>query len=89
LSVRASVPCVRVKLNDERVLVAGGWGDGGARKDAELYDPTTDQWTLSSAETSGMNNARWQHTATLLKSGKVLVAGGWGDNGARNDASAR
>ncbi|WP_437647217.1 kelch repeat-containing protein [Sorangium sp. So ce362] len=60
------------------VLVAGGWDVRLAEEafltldSAELYDPAADSWSF----TGSMNHARGGHTATLLSSGKVLVAGG-------------
>ena len=69
-----------------QVLVAGGC----CRTDyhaplatAELYDPHTGLWTA----TSSMHVARWYHSATLLLTGQVLVAGGE-DNDLNNPASA-
>jgi hypothetical protein len=57
------------RLNDGRVLVAGGAGTQGS---TELYDPDTGQWTPAGS----LNLTRYQHTATLLPDGTVLVAGG-------------
>jgi N-acetylneuraminic acid mutarotase len=65
-------------LPDGRVLVAGGLGPnpiGGPNAildSAELYDPATSTWSV----TGQLNIARVDFTATLLPSGKVLVAGG-------------
>jgi len=61
-----------------KVLVVAGSGnnlgppDGGYLKTTELYDPATDAW----APAAPLASARTTHTATLLASGKVLVAGG-------------
>ena len=71
-------------LSDGRVMVAGGSsrGPSGAsggqtiRPDAtaEVFDPATNTWRI----TSSMRTARFEHTATALPDGKVLVAGGQG-----------
>jgi len=58
------------------VLVAGGVGCNSAGLGhcgpSELYDPTTRTWR----DTGSLRRARWDHTATLLPNGQVLVAGG-------------
>jgi uncharacterized protein (TIGR03437 family) len=63
-------------LPSGKVLVAGGRSQNGASStvlnSAELYDPNTGTWTA----TGSLNQARYDHTATLLPNGKVLVAGG-------------
>ncbi len=67
-----------VLLPDGRVLVAGGKGLSGIGtadylNNAEIYDPTTNTWTLLSAS---MSSPRQFHTATLLTDGRVLLVGG-------------
>jgi hypothetical protein len=55
------------------VLVTGGTADSSTvLSSAELYNPTT----KSSATVPTMASARQYHTATLLPSGAVLIAGG-------------
>lgn len=65
-------------LADGRVLVAGGKGLTGIGvanflSNAEIYDPTTNSWTLLP---DSMTSPRQFHTATLLTDGRVLLAGG-------------
>jgi len=62
-------------LPNGKVLVAGGTTNGSAGLNtSSLYDPVADSW----AAVANPNNmgARFNHTATLLPNGKVLVAGG-------------
>ncbi len=54
----------------------GGDGLSGERASAELYDPATGTWTL----TGSLHVARQLHSATLLRNGMVLVAGGFDSN---------
>jgi hypothetical protein len=72
-------------LNNGKVLITGGTdssaGGGAAVQSAELYDPATGTFSL----TGSMLTDRAQHTATLLHSGEVLIAGGW--NGHLADAA--
>jgi hypothetical protein len=61
------------RLPSGKVLITGGTSDGqSALSSAEVYDPTTGLFTL----TSPMTTARWMHTATLLNDGTVLIEGG-------------
>jgi hypothetical protein len=69
-------------LPDGHVLIAGGctldsceMEEDGAS--AELYDPRG----RSFQKTGGMGTERVSHTATLLRDGKVLLAGGWDRDG--------
>ena len=60
-----------------KVLIAGGFAGSGSEnnpyRSTELYDPRT----RSFQPTGNMTIGRAGHTATLLKNGKVLIAGGW------------
>jgi hypothetical protein len=66
-------------LADGSVLAAGGWSfpcSGGycystVTDSAELYNPAAGTWTYT-----GSSTRRSSHSATLLLSGQVLVAGG-------------
>jgi WD40 repeat protein len=62
-------------LENGRVLVTGGY-DGivadAVFAEAEIYNPATGSWSKSGSMAYG----RSYHTATLLNSGKVLIAGG-------------
>ena len=63
-------------LNDGTVLILGGSSNGpagGALTTAEIYDPVAGTFTTL---THALNTARLGHTATLLPTGKVLIAGG-------------
>jgi hypothetical protein len=66
-------------LTNSKVLMAGG-GDFSVNSQvlssAELYDPTAAEFTA----TGSMTAARYAPTATLLPSGKVLIAGGSDDS---------
>jgi len=67
-------------LANGKVLFVGGGDQGGstlpfygtASATSELYDPSANAFT----STGSMAAARFGHTATLLKNGKVLIAGG-------------
>jgi hypothetical protein len=69
----------RTKLTNGLELIAGGYLHTSIPvitnreiSKAELLDPKTGKWT----ETGELNTARYDHTATLLPDGKVLVKGG-------------
>ncbi|WP_049949859.1 Kelch repeat-containing protein [Sorangium cellulosum] len=64
-------------LQSGNVLLAGGIARLGSLASAELYDPAGDTWSPVSQT---MLAARYNHTATWLESGEVLVLGGQRDN---------
>jgi N-acetylneuraminic acid mutarotase len=69
-------------LKTGEVLVTGGFNNCdddfcSDNKSAELYNPATGTW----ATTGSMTVAREQQTATLLRGGEVLVAGGLNEGG--------
>ena len=67
-------------LQNGKVLLTGGFNDIGAERDedcgfspkAELYDPSNGKFD----PTGDMTRGRYNHTATLLPDGTVLIAGG-------------
>ena len=65
-------------LSDGRVLVTGGdvfkIDDEFASSVTELYDPATGRWR----RTGSLNQGRFNHSATLLADGRLLVVGGRG-----------
>ncbi|HEY1907077.1 MAG TPA: kelch repeat-containing protein [Myxococcaceae bacterium] len=58
-------------LADGRVLLTGGGLPGIA--ETEIYDPASRTWTTASP----MGTERRLHTVTLLRDGRVLIAGGF------------
>ncbi len=74
-------------LPNGKVLVTGGFSYSPVYvnlSSAELYDPTSGTWMV----TGSLNTARNAHTATLLPSGKVLVAGGFSSDPSPYSSSA-
>jgi len=64
-----------VRLSDGRVLIVGGRiynQSGQPTATAEIYNPASGTFAF----TGSMATPRYNHTATLLRDGEVLVAGG-------------
>jgi hypothetical protein len=73
--------CTATLLNDGTVLIAGGRDsedvyDAFPLNDAELFNPTTGTFTATGA----MTQFRYDHTASLLNNGQVLLTGGFNGN---------
>jgi hypothetical protein len=71
-------------LTDGTVLVAGGCTNAGCElgspgsDTAEVFDPGTGRF----ARVGKMSGSRDDHIAVLLRDGRVLLAGGWGESAA-------
>ncbi len=68
-------------LDDGTVLVSGGdlgIADPGPQASSERFDPATGRWS----DAGSMLVGRYQHSATLLFDGSVLIAGGRTADGA-------
>jgi hypothetical protein len=59
---------------DGRLYVVGGYNDGGVSATSYAYDPATTQW----ATVSDLPAPVYQHAATELRGGSILVLGGCG-----------
>jgi WD40 repeat protein len=59
-------------LPNGQVLIVGGWSTNGRTATTELYDPQTGKFRY----TASMAAPRQGMTATLLRNGRVLIAGG-------------
>jgi len=85
----APVGATATLLGGGKVLLAGGKVDQAknlrgvsvATTATAVYDPATGVWSPAAP----MNAARYQHTATLLADGRVLVAGGAQDGGSAGE----
>lgn len=73
-SARSGASAVRLG-NGKVLVIAGDPGgfDAVPRRTAELYDPRTGSWSA----TGSLDAVRNGFTTTLLRTGKVLVAGGY------------
>ena len=63
-------------LASGKVLVVGGWDQLGIGivATAEMYDAATNSWSAVGSLVTG----RYDHTATLLSSGRLLISAGFG-----------
>lgn len=76
---------VTLLANGEVLIVGGGSNHASATNLAEIYDPKTDAFTP--AGSGLMATERTYHTATLLKDGRVLIAGGMNRTGKALDSA--
>jgi streptogramin lyase len=86
ITPRSSMTRRGVRLADGRVLVAGGFtalGGGNYTSRAEIFDPASNQWSAAGR----LSRVRIAHSATILPDGRVIVAGGGGnENGIESSA---
>lgn len=71
-------------LNDGRVLVVGGKTQSDVTPSAEIFDPTTGDWTA----VGRLSTPRMNHAAALLPNGDVLIIGGQSDQNSQNALSS-
>ena len=64
-------------LPDGDVLIAGGYDGNTAQSSAELFDPSTDTFTLLTGAGQSLVTARYAAVAAPLPDGDVLIAGGF------------
>ncbi len=81
-------------LLEGRILITGGQSSGALSSAEEFnaqtvilfkpaFDPETGTFTVLA---NGLHTARWDHTATLLPDGRVLLTGGRNETGFLNSA---
>ncbi len=74
--IEATATVIRMGLNAGKVLVAGGYNEGGPLTSTELFDPATDR----SSPGPEMKDERNSHTATVIPSGphagRIIIVGG-------------
>lgn len=75
-------------MTNGKVLVAGGVGRTGQGDTAEIFDPAGDGGAGSFSFTASMEVERYDHAATALPSGMVVVSGGGGVISGTRTASA-
>ena len=61
-----------VALPDGRVLVAGGNDGSQVLSSCEIYDPSTNTWTM----TGNMHEPRYRFPMIMLQDGRIMAAGG-------------
>lgn len=69
---RYDATATRLLTAQDEILVVGGSGAAGTVSQSERFHPGTGNWSSAAPLTP----SRYQHTATLLPSGSVLVIGG-------------
>lgn len=72
------------RMDDGRVLLLAGIGNSGGTPQVDLFDPSTNQFSVVGSVVQG----RYQATTTRLDDGRILVAGGFGAPGSDIIASA-
>lgn len=69
----ARMQCAGARLNDGKVLIAGGWYDNNPSAYPETYNPSTGEYIL----TEPLNTSRAQPIVIPTADGGAIIAGGW------------